>query len=229
MSSGALTHCAEPVEPLPAHALRQHGDAAAAQDLRDGDAAAAVVARRGPHRPLPRRVEAPRHQARRQAGVGGQHLVRADHREQRAERHDDARLHAGQRLRQLDVHGRGDLGRALQVVEPVHAIEIERVGIVGADLAERGAHVLRDQRRLRQLGEGRQPHALLLQQRDRAAAHLGVLDLRREIERTGVGALPHANSQSTPSGVPIVLFLGQLLRRCHPARKAPARKQRRAR
>ena len=191
---------AEPVEALPAHALRQHGDAATAQNLRDGHAAAAVVARRGPHRALPRRVEAPRHQARRQAGVGRQHLVRADHREQGAERHDDARLHAGQRLGELDVHGGGDLGRALQVVEPVHAIEVERVGIVGADLAERGTHVLRDQRRLRQLGEGRQPHALRLQQRQGAGADLGVLDFRRKIERTGVGALPHG-TRSRPRRV----------------------------
>ena len=139
MSSGALTHCAQPVEALLAHALGQHGDAAAAQDLGDGDAAAAVVAGRGPHRALPRRIEAPGHQARRQAGVGGQHLVRADHREQRAQRHDDARLHAGQRRGQLDVHRGRHPARAREVVEPVHAVQVERVGIVGADLAERAA------------------------------------------------------------------------------------------
>ena len=40
----------QPIEPLLAHVFRQHGDAAAAEDARDGDAAAAIIAGRRPDR-----------------------------------------------------------------------------------------------------------------------------------------------------------------------------------
>ena len=99
----------KPVEPLPAHALGQHGDTPAAQNLGDRHATAAIVARGRPHRALAHGIEPPRHQPRRQTGVRGQHLVCADHREQRTQRHDDARLDAGQHFGQLDMHGGGDL------------------------------------------------------------------------------------------------------------------------
>ena len=79
----------EPVEALAAHALGEHRDAAAAQQPRDRDAAAAVVAGRRPHGALPGRVELPADEPRRQAAVGGEHLVRPDQREAVAERHDD--------------------------------------------------------------------------------------------------------------------------------------------
>jgi hypothetical protein len=51
-----------------------------------------------------------------------------------------------------------------EIVEPVHAVQVERMRVVGADLAERRPEVLADQVRLRQLGERRQPDALVLQQ-----------------------------------------------------------------
>ena len=95
----------QPVEALAAHAGRQHGHAAAAENARDRNAAAAVVAGRRPDRAVVRRIELPGHQARHQAGIGGEHLVRADHRKATAEQHDDRRLHAGQFARQHDMAG----------------------------------------------------------------------------------------------------------------------------
>src|SRR5262249_60390139 len=58
----------EPVEALLAHARRQYGHAAAAEDPGDGDASATIIAGRGPHRALAGRVEAPRAEPRRPAG-----------------------------------------------------------------------------------------------------------------------------------------------------------------
>ena len=90
-----------------AHAGRQHGDAAAAEDARDRDAAAAIIPGRGPHRLVAPGSNCPRDQARHEASVSRQHLVRADHREAAAERQEDARLHAGERLGQLEIGGYG--------------------------------------------------------------------------------------------------------------------------
>ena len=44
--------------------------------------------------------------------------------------------------------------------------------IVGADLGHGLTHILRDQGRLGQLGEGRQPHTFRFQQRDGAGTRL---------------------------------------------------------
>ena len=63
--------------------------------------------------------------------------------------------------------------------------------IVGADLGHGLTHILRDQGRLGQLGEGRQPHTFRFQQRDGAGTRLGVLDAGEKIQRTGICALPH--------------------------------------
>ena len=71
----------EPGEALATHPLGENGDAAAAHQPRDRDAAAAVVAGRWPDRALPRRVELACDEARREAAVGGEHLVGPDHRE----------------------------------------------------------------------------------------------------------------------------------------------------
>ena len=135
MSAGSETHCCQPVEALAAHAGRQHRDAAAAEDAGDGDAAAAVVAGRWPHRAVVRRIELSGDQARHQAGIGGEHLVRADHREAAAEQHDDRRLHAGQLLAAAR-RGRARSTRSVPpvgVVEPVHAPQVFRARLVGVD------------------------------------------------------------------------------------------------
>ena len=106
---GRIAHpVLQPVEALAAHAGRQHGDAAAAEDARDRDAAAAVVAGRRPHRLVDSGIELAGDEARHEAGIGREHLVRADHRKAAAEQHDDRRLHAGQRLRQHDMAGHLD-------------------------------------------------------------------------------------------------------------------------
>ena len=76
MSAGSATQSLEPGEALPAHALGQDRHAATAHDPRDGHAAAAVVAGRGPDGALAGRVELAGHDARRQAAVGGDDLVR---------------------------------------------------------------------------------------------------------------------------------------------------------
>ena len=65
-------------------------------DPADGDAAAGVVAGRRPDRPVAGRVELAGDDARREAGVGGEHLVGGDHREAVAEHDDDRALDAGQ-------------------------------------------------------------------------------------------------------------------------------------
>ena len=79
---GRVGHPAvEPVEALLRHALGQDGHAPAAHDAADGHAAAGVVARARPHGAVHGRVELPRDDAGRQAGVRGQDLVGRDHRE----------------------------------------------------------------------------------------------------------------------------------------------------
>ena len=135
MSAGSATQL-EPVEALLAHVLRQHRDAAAAEDARDGDAAAAVIAGRRPDRAVARRIELAGDDARREAAVGGEHLVGADHRE------SDCRARARcapstpvSCWRQFDRAGH--VARpAAGVVEPMDAEQIERVGRVRVDVAQ---------------------------------------------------------------------------------------------
>ncbi len=81
----------QPVEALLAHALGQDGHAVALHDPADGHAAAAVVARRRPDGALAGGVELAGHDAWRQAAVGGDDLVRVDHREAVAQEDDDGR------------------------------------------------------------------------------------------------------------------------------------------
>ena len=78
---GVLDPFAQPVEPLGAHPLRQDRHAAHPHDARDRDPAAAVVPGRRPDRLVPGRIEPSGDQPGDQAGIGGEHLVRADHRE----------------------------------------------------------------------------------------------------------------------------------------------------
>ena len=136
MSAGSPTHLSSQSKRSAAHVLRQHGDAAAAQDARDGDAAAAVVAGRRPDGAVAGRIELAGDDARHQAAVGGQDLVGVDHREAVAERQDDAGLHPGQRRGQLDMPGHLDQAGARRIVEPVDAEQIERMRAVGIGIRE---------------------------------------------------------------------------------------------
>ena len=126
----------QPLEPLAAHTGRQHGDTTATDDRRNGDTTTAIVARRRPDRALPGGIEPARDQARGQTRVGGEHLVRVDHREQRAEGNDDARIDTGQGFRQRDMQGNRHPARARGVIVPVDAKEVRRMRFVRADACE---------------------------------------------------------------------------------------------
>src|SRR6516162_7417685 len=118
---------AQPLEPLLAHALGQYGYAAAAENARDRDAAAAKISGRRPYGLVKRRIEPARHQSRYQAAIGGQHFVRPDHRKEATERDDNRRANASQLGRQQKIlRGSGKAG-ARPVVIPVHAKEVRRV------------------------------------------------------------------------------------------------------
>ena len=172
----------EPVEALPAHVLRQHRDAAATEDAGDRDAAAAVVAGRGPDRAVPGRVELAGDDARRKAAVGGENLVGADHREPLAEREHDARGRAGQLRRQLDRAGRRGAVAARSVVEPVDAKEVQRMRRVRIDAGEALDDAGRDARRVLQLSERRQDDPRLAKAGERAPVDVAIDQTRFQPE-----------------------------------------------
>ena len=125
----------EPVEALLAHALGEDRDAAAGHEPADGDAAAGVVAGARPDRPVAGGVELAGDDTRREAGVGGEHLVGGDHREAVAEDDDDRAVDAGQLLGQHDVVGHVDAA-AGEVVVPVHAPQVAGVAAVAVGVAD---------------------------------------------------------------------------------------------
>ena len=147
----------EPVEALLAHALGEDGDAAAGHDPADGDAAAGVVAGRRPDGAVMRRVELAGDDARREAGVGGEHLVRGDHREAVAEHDDDRALDTGEARRQHDVVGHVD-PVAGEVVVPVDPPQVAGVGPLRVGVADLGGVI--EGGGILELGERRQRDAL---------------------------------------------------------------------
>ncbi len=170
----------EPLEPLPAHPGRQDRDAPAAHDPRDRHAAPAVVARGGPDGPLGGGIELPGHDPRREAPVGGDDLVRPDHREPVTQGDHDRRRDAGQLRGQhhvfRDVHAPGPA----RVVEPVRPEQVERVGGAGVDGLEAVPHVRGDQVGFGQLGERRQGDAERPAAIGRAVADVAVDDVAFE-------------------------------------------------
>ena len=172
----------QPVEALAAHAGRQHGDAAAAEDARDGDAAATVVAGRGPHGLVARRDRTAGDEARDEAAIGGQHLVGADHREPAAERDDDARLDAGQHLGQLDVARQRGAPPPSGIVVPVHPEQVGRSRLIRVDGVQSRAERAWNPRRVGQLSERWQKHLRRAQALHRPAAGFLVDDLRHQVE-----------------------------------------------
>ena len=175
----------QPFEALAAHPRRQHRHAAASQDAGDGNAAATVVAGGWPHRPIMPGVELSGDQARYQARIGGEHLVRADHGEAAAEEHDDRRLHPGQRLRQHHVPRHEHPLGARGVVEPVHAPQVPLVRLVGADRLEVAHHRRGDARGIGELAPARQGHARGAQRFDRGAPTLGIDHFRPHEREVG--------------------------------------------
>ena len=111
----------QPFEPFAAHPGRQHGNAAAAENPRYGNAAAAVIACRWPNRAVAPGVELADDQPRRETGIGGQHLVRTDHGKAPAEQHHDGRFYAGEGFRQHHMARNVRATSAVRTVEPVHA------------------------------------------------------------------------------------------------------------
>ncbi len=147
----------EPVEALLAHALGEDGDAAAGRDPADGDATAGVVPGRRPDGAVVGRVELAGDDPRRQARVGGEHLVGGDHREAVAEHDDDRALDAGEARRQHDVIGHVDpvAGEVVVPVDPpqVAGVGPLRVGVADLGVVVEGGGVL-------ELGERRQGDGL---------------------------------------------------------------------
>ena len=153
-----LTPTIQPIETLLTHALRQDRHPAARHDPTDRDATARVVPRRRPHRPMARRIELPSHHPRSETRVGGEHLVRGDHREPVAEHHDDRARHAGQRWRQHHMFGDRH-PRPSEIVVPVHPPEIPRVGTLRIGITDCLGVI--ERRRISELGELRQTDAAL--------------------------------------------------------------------
>ena len=147
-----------------------------------------------------------------QAGIGGKHLVGTDHREPVAERHDDRSLDPGQFCGQDHVFGQVHHA-AVEVVVPVDAEEIQRVGGVAVDPGQRGPDVGRDQGGVGQLGEGGQDYSLRAEALDAALVAPGVDDLGEQPEpvpvegparigRTGGARFDAAGSVHGPQAIP---------------------------
>ncbi len=133
---------AQPIEPLAAHAGGQHRDAATAQDARNGDAAAAVVAGRRPDRPVrdsdrivrsrasaPGRRKRPAPCARRSSETAC-----------RSGRSTGASMPVSS-LRKDEVRRNGGASEAVRVVEPMDPPEIRRVGGIRVDRRQIGHRV----------------------------------------------------------------------------------------
>ena len=159
-----LAPAVEPVEALLAHPLRQDRHPTARHDPTDRDATAGVVARRRPHRAMTGRVELTGHHPRRETRIGGEHLVRGDHREPVTEHHDDRARHTGQRRRQHHVLGHPD-PQTPEIVVPVDTPEVAGVRTLRIGVADRPGMI--ERRRIGQLGEPRQSDTPLAEPGDR--------------------------------------------------------------
>jgi len=157
-------------------------DAVAAEDARDRHAAPAVVAGRRPDRAVAGRVVLPGDDARRQAAIRRQHLVRADHREAVAERHDDLGLHAGQRLGQHQMVGHRDARAPVGAVVPGNAEQVARIHRVGVDIGQRGNDRVGHRRRVGEFRELGQHDSRGSKMRHRAGVVLAIDDLAFEAE-----------------------------------------------
>jgi hypothetical protein len=149
----------EPVEALAAHLLGQDADRVGTQQRAVEGTAATEVPGGRPDGLLRRRVEAAGHERRHEAAEARTDLVRP-RREPLADDPDDPRVHAGERARELDEVAVVETTSALDgLVAPRDAEEVDGIDVPQPDLAETLVHVPRHERRVVELGEGRNDHA----------------------------------------------------------------------
>ena len=127
-------------------------------------------------------IELPGDDPGREATVGGEHLVRTDHREVGADSHENGRGYSGDFPRQHQVVGQSESPPPIARVVPVHAEEIARVGRVRIHAGESRLDFGGDTLWLRQLGEARQADLLAAKARDGLFVDVRVDDVSFESE-----------------------------------------------
>ena len=153
----------EPVKALLAHLGGENGDGVDGEELRVERAAAAVVARGGPHGVMIRRVELAGDEARGEAAERSADLVAA--RGEPLARHgEDAARNAGELGRDLDIvrHLLKETAGLLGLVLPRDAEEVQRVDVPKADSLELFLNFLRDGLRMLHLRDGRDDNVVFL-------------------------------------------------------------------
>ena len=192
----------QPVETLAAHACGKHGDAAAAENTGNRNAAAAIIAGRRPDCTVVRRIELPRDQPRHEAGVGREHLMGADHRKATAEQHDDRRRHTGQFGRKHHMARHRHPFFAACIIEPVHPPQVGRVRRIGIYPGEIRRRLAGDVGGVSKLAPGRQCDLHLTQSRNGGTPAPGVNDvgLNEEAHRAGLVSLVRSRARkASPS------------------------------
>ena len=191
MWDGIAHPASEPLEALLAHAFGQNGDAVAAKDAGDRNAAAAIISGRRPDRMMASRIEAARYQPDDEARVGRQHFVRADHREAGSEHQYDRSVDARERLREHDMVGDRNRVAPIRRIAPVDAPKIVRMRRVGVNVRKAGGDMLGNRRARRELRKRRQHDLLRSRTFDRRAADHRV-DNRRRVGEPDVSGFVHS-------------------------------------
>ena len=154
-------HRLQPLEPFPAHPLREDGDRLAPQKVGVVGAAPAVVAGGGPDRLLGGRVELPCDQAGNQAPEGGTHLV-GPGREPLADQRDDAGFGPGELRRPLDVVDASETASVGdRLVVPGDPVQVERVEVPQPDVRQLLPDIGGNQSRIPHLGQCGDAHPAL--------------------------------------------------------------------
>ena len=150
----------KPLEAFAAHLGRQDGDGIAGKQLGVEGAAAAVVAGGGPDGLVIGRVKLTGDQTRHETAERSADLVAAGG-EPFAGEQDDARLDAGEFVRDLDeVDVAEDAAAFLGLVAPGDAEQVEGVEVPKPHIAEPGLDLIRDQVGIAHLRERRDDDAL---------------------------------------------------------------------
>ena len=124
---------------------------------------------------MTRRVELACDQARCEASIRRQHLVRTDHRETIAQRNDDLGVDPGKFPGQHQMPG--DWGETASVggVVPVNAEQVARIGGIRVDAGEGIVVVPGERLRVGQFRQARQPNMVLVEPGDRSVV-IGLVD-----------------------------------------------------